>query len=202
MNRRQLIKTALVALPSGIVLGRSAAPLAQEGTLAALHAVLDEIGQTNAWRSDMAERYHEIRSGALAGTYLVQLLDNTGSGSRRTTPANVVSVLLPHDYHQWGARNSPMLSEFVSQNSEGLATAINVLYDRRGTDYSDILAGLGIAADGTVATNVFSGAMVAAIVGLAAVFRGEVVPGLDTNGIDTDDITGSLETIGMGIYPC
>ena len=202
MNRRQLIKTALVALPSITVLGRSAAPLAQERTLAALHAVLDEIGQTNAWRTDMAERYHEIRSGALAGAYLAQLLDNTDSGSQRPTPTYVVRVLLPDDYGRWVDTNSPMLSEFVSQKSGELATALNDLYARRGTDYSDMLAGQGIEADGTVATIVFSGAMVATIVGLAAVFRDDDVPGLDPSSINKDNITGSLETVGMYVYPC
>ena len=202
MNRRQLIKTALVALPSITVLGRSAPSLAQGQPLEALHAVLEEIPNTSAWGHDMAARYYEIRSGAFAGTYLVRLLDSAGSGNRTHTPAQVVEVLLPYDYDEWTTKNGPMLSDFVSQNYNALATAIDELYNRRSTDYSNALAGLGIDPAGTLATNVVSGALVATIVGLAAVSKGNVVPGLDPATIAVGDITGSLETIGMYAYPC
>ena len=200
MNRRQLIKTALVALPSSVVLGRSAAPLAQEAP-PALHAVLNEIVQTNAWTTDMA-RYYEIRWGALTGTYFVQLLNNTDSGSQRTTPAIMVGDLLPHDYDNWVHINGPMLSQFVKQELGKLATALNELYVRRGTDYNSMLAQLGIEADGAVATSVSSGAMVASLVSLAAAFHNNPVPGLDPNSIDQNNITDSLETVAMAVYPC
>ena len=202
MNRRQLIKTALVALPSSAVLGGSAAPLAQDATLTTLHAVLDEIRQTNAWTDGRAQRYHEIRGGALTGTYFVQLLNIAGSGSQRPTPAIMVWDLLPHNYDEWVQTNGPMLSGFVSEQVEKLATALGELYVQRGTDYNNALAQLGIEAGGTVATNVTSGAMVATIVCLAAVSSSRAVQGLDSSSINMEDFTGSLEKIAIAAYPC
>lgn len=203
MNRRQLIKTAAVALPSIAALGRSAASLAQGETLSALHEVLKEIPRTNAWGVNMAKRYHEIRSGAFVGTYLVQLLDTTDSGSQRPTPAQLVSDLLPHRYDQWIGGNSPMLRVFVSQRSVELAEALPVLYNRRREAYSYMLNRLGIIADGTVAIKVFSGAMVATMVGLDAAFRDITqFPGLDPSSINDNDITDSLDTMSMYVYPC
>ena len=201
MNRRQLIKTALVALPSSAVLGRSAASLAQDATLTVLHEVLDEIRQTNAWTTGTVDRYYEIRKGAFVGTYFVQLLDNAGSERQRPTPAEMVADLFPHDYVDWTRANGHMLSEFVHERFDGLVNATSELYERRGADYSNMLAALGILADGEVAKFVTSGAMVATLVGLAAVSRGRDVEGIPSS-IDTYDITGSLETVAIAVYPC
>lgn len=203
MKRRQFIKAAVIGLPAATMLGRYGASFAQDSTLASLVAVLGEIDHTDAWGNGMAERYHTIRSGALVGAHLAQVSGTTDDGSTRHPPVVLVSGLLPSDYGLWTGNHSPMLSDFVRQDSDRLTKALAVLYDRHRAVYNDGLASQGVQADSAVATIIFSGAMVATMVGLVAVLHNEdAIPGLDTRGIDGNNITSSLEMVGMYIFPC